>query len=58
MKKTYIKPEMEVVDINLFQPLLAGSANILDVNTEPEIEDPSEILAPELDMGLPSYFFE
>jgi len=59
MKKTYFKPEMEVVDINLFQPLLAGSANILDVNTEPEIEDPSEILAPPGgNFGLPSIIFQ
>ena len=54
MKKTYFKPEMVVVDINTFQPLLAGSLPKSDT----EITDPNEILAPEIDMGLPSYFFE
>ena len=54
MKKTYFKPEMVVVDINTFQPLLAGSLPKSDT----EIENNSEILAPEIDMGLPSYFFE
>ncbi len=52
MKKTYFKPEMEVVDINTFQPLLAGSLPKSDT----EITDPNEILAPgldsELDLGL------
>ena len=57
MKKTYIKPEMEVVDINTFQPLLAGSAS-MNLNDTPEVDDPNDILAPEIDMGLPSYFFE
>ena len=55
MKKTYFKPEMEVVDINMFQPLLAGSVEIMNNDTEIESGD---ILAPEIDMGLPSYFFE
>ena len=57
MKKTYIKPEMEVVDINMFQPLLAGSES-MNLNDTPEVDDPNDILAPELDMGLPCYFFE
>ena len=57
MKKTYIKPEMEVVDINTFQPLLAGSVTDLNTDSDVEIES-GDILAPELDMGLPSYFFE
>ena len=57
MKKTYFKPEMEVVDINTFHPLLAGS-ELMDLNDTPEIENSSDILAPELDMGIPSYFFE
>ena len=52
MKKTYFKPEMEVVDINTFQPLLAGSLPKSDT----EIKDPNEILAP--DMDIPSDFFE
>ena len=51
MKKTYFKPEMEVVDINTFQPLLAGSVS-MDLNDTPEITDPNEILAPGLDSEL------
>ena len=55
MKKTYFKPEMEVVDINTFQPLLAGS--VTDLNDESIVVDnPSDILAP--DMDIPSEFFE
>lgn len=54
MKKTYFKPEMEVVDINTFQPLLAGSVEMPLNDTE--IENNSDILAPgldsELDFGL------
>ena len=57
MKKTYFKPEMEVVDINMFQPLLAGSVTDLNTDSDVEIES-GDILAPEIDMGLPSYFFE
>jgi hypothetical protein len=57
MKKTYFKPEMEVVDINTFQPLLAGSVTDLNTDSDVEIES-GDILAPEIDMGLPSYFFE
>ena len=45
MKKTYFKPEMVVVDINTFQPLLAGSLPKSDT----EIEINSDILAPGLD---------
>lgn len=51
MKKTYFKPEMEVVDINTFQPLLAGSAS-MNLNDTPEIDDLNEILAPGLDSEL------
>lgn len=57
MKKTYFKPEMEVVDINTFQPLLAGSVG-MDLNNGTEIDNSGDILAPEIDMGLPSSFFE
>ena len=56
MKKTYICPEMEVVDINTFQPLLAGSAT-MNMN-DTEIENSEDILAPEGLTGLPSFFFE
>lgn len=57
MKKTYFKPEMEVVDINTFQPLLAGSVTDLNTGSEVEIET-DDILAPEIDMGVPGFFFE
>ena len=51
MKKTYFKPEMEVVDINTFQPLLAGSVGMpLDDNTT--IDNSGDILAPGLDSEL------
>lgn len=55
MKKTYFKPEMEVVDINTFQPLLAGSVG-MDLNNGTEIDNSGDILAP--DMGVPGFFFE
>ena len=55
MKKTYFKPEMEVVDVNTFQPLLAGSVG-MGLNDTPEIDNSSDILAP--DMDIPSDFFE
>ena len=55
MKKTYFKPEMEVVYINTFQPLLAGS-ELMDLNDTPEIDNSGDILAP--DMGVPDFFFE
>ena len=55
MKKTYFKPEMEVVDINTFQPLLAGSVG-MDLNNGTEIDNSGDILAP--DMGVPDFFFE
>ena len=55
MKKTYFEPEMEVVYINTFQPLLAGS-ELMDLNDTPEIDSSGDILAP--DMGLPGFFFE
>ena len=51
MKKTYFKPEMVVVDINTFQPLLAGSAS-MNLNDTPVIDNPNEILAPGLDSEL------
>ena len=45
MKKIYICPEMEVVELDMFQPILAGS---LPMSDTPEIEDPNDILAPGL----------
>ena len=48
MKKTYMQPALEVVDIQFSQALLAGSIQI-DVNKE-DVTDPEELLAP----GMPS----
>ena len=45
MKKTYFAPEMEVVDLNMQQALLTGS---LPLNTDTEIDNPEDILAPGL----------
>ena len=42
MKKIYLTPEMEVVELDMFQPILAGSLPM----SETEITDESEILAP------------
>ena len=53
MKKIYLQPETEVVDIKFNQMLLAGSP-VLDVNNE-EVTNPEELLAPGMDMpGMPS----
>ena len=54
MKKEYMKPEMEVYEIKTGDQLLAGSDPIIHGTTDNE----DDLLAPELDMGLPSYFFE
>ena len=52
MKKTYISPEVEVVDIHMTAPLLAGSDISLAIDTETSI-DPSGADAPGLSLGLP-----
>ena len=45
MKKIYICPEMEVVELDMFQPILAGS---LPMSDTPEITNENDILAPGL----------
>ena len=63
MKKEYMMPQMEVIEINSYQPLLAGS---YDVNTDIGIEGGSggdePAMAPGLDdagiFGMPSFLFE
>ena len=50
MKKTYFAPEIEAVDIDMFQALLAGS--VTDLNDGSEVDNPDDILAPELDLDL------
>ena len=61
MKKIYMQPEMEIVEIKHQQTLLAGSAPVLDNTDDFGTEDP--ILAPGLDVGpsipgLPGFVFE
>jgi hypothetical protein len=60
MKKIYMHPEMEIVEIKYQQTLLAGSAPALGTE-DFETEDP--ILAPGLDVGpslpgMPGFVFE
>lgn len=49
MKKIYLTPEMEIVELDMFQPILAGSLPMSDT----EIEDPNEILAPGFGPSIP-----
>ena len=61
MKKIYINPEMEVVELNMIQPLMTTSMPLVDDTT---IDDADDILAPPgLDVGpsipgVPSFIFE
>ena len=48
MKKQYFAPEMEIVDINVNQQLLAGSTPVLGG----DLEGGDPILAPEMDDEL------
>ena len=48
MKKTYLQPEVEVMDVLYSQPLLAGSSE-LGISDE-TVDTPGDLLAP----GLPS----
>lgn len=50
MKKEYMKPDMEVVDIKMNQQLLAGSG----LGTDPDPIDPGSSDAPELP-GMPDF---
>ena len=61
MKKTYINPEMEVVELNMIQPLMTTSMPLVDDVT---IDDAEDILAPPgMEVGpsipgVPSFLFE
>ena len=63
MKKEYMMPQMEVIEINSYQPLLAGSY-VVDTNIDIEGgsggDEPA--MAPGLDdagiFGMPSFLFE
>ena len=52
MKKIYIAPEMDVVELDMLQPILTGS---LPLDNTQEVEDPNDILAPGL--GLENELF-
>ena len=45
MKKIYLTPEMEIVDINTNQQLLAGSTN---APVSDDIQDNGDALSPEI----------
>ena len=53
MKKMYIAPEMEVVEIKTNVGILAGS---VDAPLSDDTQDNGDALAP--DMGVPGFFFE
>ena len=61
MKKTYINPEMEVVELNMIQPLMTTSMPLVD---DTSIDDAGDILAPPgMEVGpsipgAPSFIFE
>ena len=54
MKKKYFAPEMEIVELDMLQPILTSSLPLTDT----EIDNSEDILAPEGLTGLPSFFFE
>ena len=47
MKKTYFKPEMELVEEDMYQSLLTGS---LPLDDEDTITGSGEILAPDMEL--------
>ena len=48
MKKTYIIPESEVVEIKINQLLMTSALDLIDSgNVADELDDPSDFLAPE-----------
>ena len=57
MKKKYFAPEMEIVELDMLQPILTGS---LPMVSDPgsEIDDPSDILAPGLNIENELFGFE
>ena len=63
MKKEYMMPQMEVIEINSYQPLLAGSYNVnsdIDIVGGSGGDEPA--MVPGLDdggiFGMPSFLFE
>ena len=47
MKKIYLAPEMEIVELDMIQPILTSS---LPLNDTTEIDNPEDILAPGLNI--------
>jgi hypothetical protein len=63
MKKTYLTPALELLGAETEQQMLLASSTI-GINKDPNIDDPSDVLAPDLDLDgffsadqdLDSYF--
>ena len=57
MKKKYFAPEMEIVELDMLQPILTSS---LPMVSDPgsEIDDPEDILAPGLNIENELFGFE
>ena len=57
MKKIYLAPEMEIVELDMLQPILTSS---LPMVSDPgsEIDDPEDILAPGLNIENELFGFE
>ena len=51
MKKTYLHPELEVVDVLMEQSLLTGSD--MSIYDDPTVTDPTDLLAPALPADIP-----
>lgn len=63
MKKKYLTPQMEVIEINSYQPLLAGSYVVnSDIGIDGGSGGDDPALVPGLDdggiFGMPSLIFE
>ena len=57
MKKYYLQPDMEIVELNACQCLLAGSTETLDILDDTEPVPGSEALSPlhilDIETGIP-----
>ena len=50
MKKYYLQPDMEIVELNICQCLLTGSTESLEVFGDDDPVESSDALAPRLDI--------
>ncbi len=48
MKRTYMNPTLEVIKIETMQ-MLAASEMTLPLNSDPNVDNPNDILAPSID---------